>query len=81
MDFPALELSYCGCFQLLELELKPSHPCLVEIELSRQGRCDLPLSPPVHRMEGASSHALDPLYELLLIPCDMFFLLKHEATN
>jgi hypothetical protein len=24
---------------------------------------------------------LDPLYELLLIPCDMFFLLKHEATN
>jgi hypothetical protein len=24
---------------------------------------------------------LDPLYELLLIPCDMFFLPKHEAIN
>lgn len=61
-DFHELEVDYCGYFQSLELGLKPLHSCLVEIELSRLGRCDLPLSPPIHRMEGAASHDSDPLY-------------------
>lgn len=64
----ALEpLGFGQWFQSLELELRPWQTSLAEIELRKTAQRfdDPPLSPLIHHQERASSHAFDPLYDLV----------------